>query len=84
MTVFMFMLSYMRAIQSAIENQYQVQYMKKSGEKTFTLKEGDCDVVSKNKIASTIKNFKLNTQVQYLCFTIRYVTFNGLLKLGAY
>ena len=40
--------------------------MKKSCGKTFTLKEGDCDVVSKNNIASTIKNFKLNTQGQYL------------------
>ena len=69
MTVFMFMLPYMGVIQSAIENQYRVQYMKKSGEKIFTLKKGDCDVVSKNNIAST---------------TIRYVTFNGLLKLGAY
>ena len=84
MTVFMFMLPYMGVIQSAIENQYRVQYMKKSGEKIFTLKKGDCDVVSKNNIASTIKNFKLNTQGQYVGFTIRYVTFNGLLKLGAY
>lgn len=30
----------------------------KSGEKTFTLKECDCDVLSKNNIASTVKNFK--------------------------
>ena len=55
------MLSYVGVIQSVIENQYQVQYMKKSGEKTFTLKEGDCVVVSKNNIASTIKNCKLDT-----------------------
>ena len=55
----------MGVIQSVIENQYQVQYMKKDGEKTFTLK-GDCDVVSKNNIASTIKNFKLDTRRQYL------------------
>ena len=55
------MLSYVSVIQSVIENQYHVQYMKKSGEKTFTLKEGDCVVVSKNNIVSTIKNFKLNT-----------------------
>ena len=39
---------------------------KKSFEKTFTLKEGDCDVVSKNNIVSTIKKFKLNTGRQYL------------------
>ena len=51
----------MGVIQSVIENQYQVQYMKKSREKTFRLKEGDCYVVSNNNIASTIKNFKLNT-----------------------
>ena len=55
------MLSYVGVIQSVIENKYQVQYMKKGGEKTFTLKEGDCVVVSKNNIASTIKNCKLDT-----------------------
>ena len=34
--------------------------------KKFTLKEGDCDVTSKNNIVTTIKKFKLNTQGQYL------------------
>ena len=70
------MLSYMGVIQSVIESQYQVQYMKTSGEKIFKLKEGDCDVLSKNNIVSTIKTFKLNTRELYLG-TI-------LLKLGAY
>ena len=57
------MLPYMGVIQSVIENQYQAQYMKKkSGEKTFPLKEGDCNVVSKNNIVTNIKKFKLNTQ----------------------
>ena len=60
----------MGVIESVIENQYQVQYMKKSGEKRFTLKEGDCDVVSNNNIASTIKNFKLNTQGEYLVVSV--------------
>ena len=60
------MLFYMGVIQSVIENQYQVQYMKTSAEKIFTLKEGDCDVLSKNSIVSTIKNFKLNTRELYL------------------
>ena len=61
------MLPYMGVIQSVIENQYQVQYMKKKkkdGEKTFPLKEGDFDVVSKNNIVTNIKKFKLNTQGQ--------------------
>lgn len=57
----------------------------KGCEKTFILKEGDCAVVSQNTIVSTIKKFKQNTWGQHLVdsFTIRYVTFNGLLKLGA-
>ena len=59
------MLSYMGVIQSVIENQYQV-HLKKVVKKPFTLKEGDCDVVSKNNIASTIKNVTLNTRGQYL------------------
>ena len=60
-------LTYLGIVQSvAEEDKCHIQYLKRSGGKTFSLKEGDIDIVDVNNILAVLTNFSVNSREQYI------------------
>ena len=63
-------LTYLGIVQSvAEEDKCHIQYLKRSGGKTFSLKEGDIDIVDVNNILVVLTNFSVNSRGQYIVDT---------------
>ena len=63
-------LTYLGIVQSvAEEDKCYIQYLKRSGGKTFSLKEGDIDIVDVNNILVVLTNFSVNSRGQYIVDT---------------
>ena len=63
-------LTYLGIVQSvAEEDKCYIQYLKRSGGKTFSLKEGDIDIVDVNNILVVLTNFSVNSRGLYIVDT---------------
>ena len=63
-------LTYLGIVQSVTEDdKCHIQYLKRSGGKRFSLKEGDIDIVDVNSILAVSTNFSVNSRVQYIVDT---------------
>ena len=63
-------LTYLGIVQSVTEeDKCHIIYLKRSGGKTFSLKEGDIDIVDVNNILAVLTNFSVNSRVQYIVDT---------------
>ena len=63
-------LTYIGIVQSVIEeDKCQVQYLNRSSDKTFSLKEGDMGIVDVNNILVVLRNFSVNSRGQYIADT---------------
>ena len=59
-------LTYLGIVQSFTEeDKCHIQYLKRSGGKTFSLEEGDIDIVDVNNILAVLTNFFVNSRRQY-------------------
>ena len=59
-------LTYLRIVQSVTEeDECDIQYLKRSGGKTSSLKEGDTNIVDVNNILAVLTNFPVNSRGQY-------------------
>ena len=62
--------TYLEIVQSVNEeDKCQVQYLKRSDETTFSLKEGDMDIVDVNTILAVLTNFSVKSTEQYIVNT---------------
>lgn len=61
-------LRFLGLVQQIESENVTVQYLKRSGEKTFSLKDGDIDTITSEKIITVIKvgNFFVNSRGQYI------------------
>ena len=63
-------LTYLGIVQSVTEeDKCHIIYLKRSGGKTFSLKEGDIDIVDANNILAVLTNFSVNSSRQYIVDT---------------
>ena len=63
-------LTYLGIVQSVIEeDKCHIQYLKRSGGKTFSLKEGDMDIVDLSNILAVLIKCSVNTRGQYINYT---------------
>ena len=63
-------LTYLGIVQSVTEeDKCHIIYLKRSGGKTFSLKEGDIDIVDVNNILAVLTNFSVNSSRQYIVDT---------------
>ena len=63
-------LTYLGIVQSVTEEDTcHIQYLKVSGGKTFSLKEGDIGIVDINNILVVLTNFSVNSRGQYIVDT---------------
>ena len=55
-------------IQEIVEEEFQLQFLKKTGEKTFTVKEGDTDLIPVNLVTKIVTDgdFLVNNRQQYI------------------
>ena len=62
--------TYLEIVQSVNEeDKCQVQYLKRSDETTFSLKEGDMDIVDVNTILAVLTDFSVKSTEQYIVNT---------------
>ena len=61
-------MTYLGLIQDIVAEEFQVQFQKKAGEKTFTVKEGDTDLIPVNFVTKIVSggDFSVNNQQQYI------------------
>ena len=61
-------MTYLGLIQEIVAEEFQVQFLKKAGEKTFTVKEGDKDLIPVNFVTKIVSDgdFSVNNQQQYI------------------
>ena len=61
-------LTYLGLIQKIVGEEFQIQFLKKAGEKTFTVKEGDTDLIPVNLVTKIVTDgdFSVNNQQQYM------------------
>ena len=61
-------MTYLGLIQEIIAEAFQVQFLKKAGGKTFTVKEGDTDLIPVNFVTKLVSNgdFSVNNRQQYI------------------
>ena len=63
-------LTYLGIVQSVTEeDECDIQYLKRSGGKTFSLKEGDTNIVDVNNTLVVLTNFPVNSRGQYIADT---------------
>ena len=63
-------LPYLGIVQSVTEeDKCHIEYLKRNGGKTFSLKEGDIDIVDVNNILVVLTNFSVNSRGQYIVDT---------------
>ena len=63
-------LTYLGIVQPVTEeDKCHIQYLKRSGRKTFSLKEGDIDFVDVNNILAVLTNFSVNSRGQSIVDT---------------
>ena len=73
--------TYLGILQSVTEeDKCHIQYLTRSGGKTFSLKEGDRDIVDVNNIFAILTNFSVNSRGQYIVDTILLWTCEGITK----
>ena len=55
-------------IQEIVGEEFQLQFLKKAGEKTFTVKEGDTDLIPVNLVTKIVTDgdFLVNNRQQYI------------------
>ena len=55
-------------IQEIVGEEFQVQFLKKAGEKNFTVKEGDTDLIPVNLVTKIVTDgdFLVNNRQQYM------------------
>ena len=55
-------------IQEIVGEEFQLQFLKKTGEKTFTVKEGDTDLIPVNLVTKIVTDgdFLVNNRQQYI------------------
>ena len=73
-------LRYLGLVHNIDENEfYYIQFLKKSGETNFTVKVGDKDMITKDKIIKVIDavNHKVNDRVRYI---VNYLATNLILN----
>ena len=60
-------LTYLALNQEIVREEFQVQFLEKAGEKTFTVKEGDTDLIPVNLVTKTVTDghFSVNNRQQY-------------------
>ena len=63
-------LAYLGIVQSVTEeDKCHIEYLKRNGGKTVSLKEGDIDIVDVNNILVVLTNFSVNSRGQYIVDT---------------
>ena len=63
-------LTYLGIVQSVTEeDKCHIQYLKRSGGKTFSLKKDDIDIVDVNNILVVLTNFPVNSRGRYIVDT---------------
>ena len=63
-------LTYLGIVQSVTEeDKCHIQYLKRSGGKTFSLKEGDIDIANVYNILAVLTNFSVNSRGLYMVYT---------------
>ena len=63
-------MTYLGIVQSVTEeNKCHIQYLKRSGGKTFSLKKDDIDIVDVNNILVVLTNFPVNSRGWYIVDT---------------